>query len=127
IVQPRRVDRDIRLVPREPRASGRSGSHASRPLEPAGSRSPKAPVVIVLSEAEVRELLDLDELVAARAAAHRELSAGEASMPPRIAACARRAGLLGAMPADLPSAGLACKLVTRFPGSRDGPTPQALH
>ena len=42
--------------------------------------------MIVLSEAEVRELLDLDELVDALAAAHRDLSAGEASMPPRIAA-----------------------------------------
>ncbi len=82
--------------------------------------------MIVLSEAEVRELLDLDELVDALAAAHRELSAGEASMPPRIAAFARRDGLLGAMPAYLPSAGLACKLVTLFPGNRDRHTHQAL-
>ncbi len=82
--------------------------------------------MIVLSEAEVRELLDLDELVDALAAAHRELSAGEASMPPRIAAFARRDGLLGAMPAYLPSAGLACKLVTLFPENRDRHTHQAL-
>ena len=72
--------------------------------------------MIFLSEGEVRELLDLDELVDALAAAHRELSAGEASMPPRIAALVQeRQGLLGVMPAYLPSAGLACKLVTLFP------------
>ena len=82
--------------------------------------------MIVLSEKEVRELLDLDQLVDALADAHRELSAGEASMPPRIAAFARRDGLLGAMPAYLPSAGLACKLVTLFPENRDLHTHQAL-
>jgi len=82
--------------------------------------------VIVLSENEVRELLDLDQLVDALADAHKELSAGEASMPPRIAAFARHDGLLGAMPAYLPSAGLACKLVTLFPENRDRHTHQAL-
>jgi len=82
--------------------------------------------VIVLSQDEVRELLDLDELVAALAAAHAELSAGEASMPPRIAAFAQNDGLLGVMPAYLPSAGLACKLVTLFPRNRDRHTHQAL-
>jgi alanine dehydrogenase len=82
--------------------------------------------VIVLSEREVRELLDLDQLVDALADAHKELSAGEASMPPRIAAFARHDGLLGVMPAYLPSAGLACKLVTLFPENRDRHTHQAL-
>jgi alanine dehydrogenase len=82
--------------------------------------------VIVLSQEEVRELLDLDELVDALAAAHVELSAGEASMPPRIAAFAQHDGLLGVMPAYLPSAGLACKLVTLFPRNRDRHTHQAL-
>ena len=82
--------------------------------------------MIVLSENEVRELLDLDQLVDALADAHKELSAGEASMPPRIAAFARHDGLLGAMPAYLPSAGLACKLVTLFPENRDRHTHQAL-
>jgi alanine dehydrogenase len=82
--------------------------------------------VIVLSHDEVRELLDLDELVDALAAAHVELSAGEASMPPRIAAFAQHDGLLGVMPAYLPSAGLACKLVTLFPRNRDRHTHQAL-
>jgi ornithine cyclodeaminase len=82
--------------------------------------------VIVLSQDDVRELLDLDELVDALAAAHVELSAGEASMPPRIAAFAQHDGLLGVMPAYLPSAGLACKLVTLFPRNRDRHTHQAL-
>ena len=83
--------------------------------------------MIFLSEAEVRELLDLDELVDALAAAHKDLSAGEASMPPRIAAMVQeRQGLLGVMPAYLPSAGLACKLVTLFPQNIDRYTHQAV-
>jgi len=83
--------------------------------------------LIFLSEAEVRELLDLDELVDALAAAHRDLSTGEASMPPRIAALVQeRQGLLGVMPAYLPSAGLACKLVTLFPQNVDRHTHQAV-
>ena len=82
--------------------------------------------MIVLSEAEVRELLDLDQLVDALADAHRDLSAGVASMPPRIAAFAQHDGLLGVMPAYLPSAGLACKLVTLFPQNVDCHTHQAV-
>ena len=81
--------------------------------------------MLVLSRAEVEELLDLDELTDALARAHVELSAGEASMPPRIAAFAGEAGLLGAMPAYLPSAGLGCKLVSLFPHNVDRPTHQA--
>jgi ornithine cyclodeaminase len=45
-------------------------------------------------------------------------------MPPRIAALAE-AGLLGAMPAYSPSAGVGCKLVTLFPQNTDRPTHQA--
>jgi alanine dehydrogenase len=83
--------------------------------------------VIFLSEPEVRELLDLDQLVDALAEAHRDLSAGETSMPPRIAAMVQeRQGLLGVMPAYLPSAGLACKLVTLFPQNTDRHTHQAV-
>ena len=81
--------------------------------------------MIVLSEDEVRELLDLDALVDALAAAHRDLSEGKASMPPRIAALAEQGGLLGAMPAYLPGAGLAVKLVSLFPRNRDRNTHQA--
>ncbi|MEN3340978.1 MAG: hypothetical protein V7644_382 [Actinomycetota bacterium] len=81
--------------------------------------------MVVLTRADVEELLDLDELAGALARAHEELSAGTVSMPPRIAALAGAAGLLGAMPAYLPSAGLGCKLVTLFPHNADRPTHQA--
>jgi len=81
--------------------------------------------MLVVSQAEVEELLDLGELEFALARAHAELSAGEASMPPRIAALVGEAGLLGAMPAYLPSAGLGCKLVSLFPGNVDRPSHQA--
>jgi ornithine cyclodeaminase/alanine dehydrogenase-like protein (mu-crystallin family) len=80
--------------------------------------------MLVLSRSEVEELLDLDELSDALARAHEELSAGKASLPPRIAANAD-GGLLGAMPGYLPSAGLGCKLVSLFPGNTDRPTHQA--
>jgi alanine dehydrogenase len=80
--------------------------------------------MLVLSRRDVETLLDLDELIDALAHAHAELSAGHASIPPRIAAFAP-AGLLGAMPAYLPSAGLGCKLVSLFPQNTDRDTHQA--
>src|SRR5258707_15744353 len=80
--------------------------------------------MLVLSRTEVEELLDLDELLDALARAHEELSAGRASLPPRIAANTD-AGLLGAMPGYLPSVGLGCKLVSLFPGNVGRPTHQA--
>jgi ornithine cyclodeaminase len=80
--------------------------------------------MLVLTRADVEQLLDLDELIGALARAHEELSSGGVSMPPRIAAMAAD-GLLGAMPAYLPSAGLGCKLVTLFPHNTDRPTHQA--
>jgi alanine dehydrogenase len=80
--------------------------------------------MLVLTREEVEELLDLEELERALARAHAELSAGQASLPPRIAAFVE-AGLLGAMPGYLPSAGLGCKLVSLFPGNVDRPTHQA--
>jgi alanine dehydrogenase len=82
--------------------------------------------LIFLSRSDVEELLDLDALIDALAAAHAELSEGKASMPPRIAAFGREDGLLGAMPSYLPSTGLVCKLVTLFPHNRDRHTHQAL-
>jgi ornithine cyclodeaminase len=69
-------------------------------------------------------LLDLDALMGALARAHEELSSGATSLPPRIAALTGK-GLLGAMPAYSPTAGLGCKLVTLFPGNSDRPTHQA--
>jgi ornithine cyclodeaminase len=82
--------------------------------------------MLFLSRSEVEELLDLDALLDALAAAHAELSAGQASLVPRVGAFAGEAGVLGAMPAYAPSSGLGCKLVTLFPGNRDRPTHQAL-
>jgi ornithine cyclodeaminase len=81
--------------------------------------------MLVLSRSDVEGLLDLDALVDALASAHAELSAGKASLPPRVAAIAGEDGLLGAMPGFMPSGGLGCKLVTLFPGNRDRPTHQA--
>src|SRR5947199_3041934 len=83
--------------------------------------------MLILTQSEVRELLDLDQLVDALAAAHEDLTAGKASMPPRIAALVgAQDGLLGVMPSYLPSAGLACKLVSLFPRNTDRETHQAL-
>ena len=75
----------------------------------------------VLSRRDVEALLDLDRLVDALAEAMADLSAGSASMPPRIAArVERQQGILATMPAYLPSAGgLAAKLVTLFPQNAD--------
>jgi len=81
--------------------------------------------MLVLSRSVVEELLDLDALLDALAAAQAELSAGKASLVPRVGAFAGDAGVLGVMPAYAPSAGLGCKLVTLFPANRDRPTHQA--
>ena len=82
--------------------------------------------MLVLSRSDVEELLDLDALLDALAAAHAELSAGQASLVPRVGAFAGETGILGATPAYAPSSGLGCKLVTLFPGNRDRPTHQAV-
>jgi alanine dehydrogenase len=81
--------------------------------------------MLVLTRAEVEELLDLDALLEALAGAHAQLSAGAASLPPRVAAFSER-GLLGAMPGFVPGAGLGAKLVSLFPQNRPPlPTHQA--
>jgi ornithine cyclodeaminase len=82
--------------------------------------------MLVLTRSEVEELLDLDALLDALAAAHAELSGGKASLVPRIGSRAERGGILGAMVGYAPSAGLGCKLVTLFPENRDRPTHQAM-
>jgi ornithine cyclodeaminase/alanine dehydrogenase-like protein (mu-crystallin family) len=86
--------------------------------------------MLVLSRSDVEQLLDLDRLVDALGAAMAELSAGRASVPPRVAAMVEEAGgLLAAMPAYLPSARvLETKLVSLFPGNAGSslPTHQAL-
>ena len=83
--------------------------------------------VLVLSEVEVAGLLDLERLLAALADALVSHSAGESSVPPRVAASAE-AGILGAMPVHLPGVALGAKLVSVFPGNhqRGRPSHQAL-
>lgn len=86
--------------------------------------------LLLLTRAEVEELLDLDELIEALAGAMSDLSAGRASVPNRVGARVdHHDGLLAAMPGYTPSAGaLASKLVTLFPGNAGTalPTHQAL-
>jgi ornithine cyclodeaminase/alanine dehydrogenase-like protein (mu-crystallin family) len=69
--------------------------------------------LLVLSQAQVRELLDRDALFDALRAALKALSAGTASVPARGAATTEH-GLLAAMPGFVPGHGLAAKLVTYF-------------
>lgn len=73
--------------------------------------------MLLLSRAEVEELLDLDELIDILADAMADLSAGGASVPDRVGAIVpAHNGLLAAMPGYTPSSGaLASKLVTLFP------------
>jgi ornithine cyclodeaminase/alanine dehydrogenase-like protein (mu-crystallin family) len=83
--------------------------------------------LLVLSQGDVRRLLDLDELLDALATAFGEVSAGRTSVPPRVAARTPD-GLLGVMPGYLPGAGLESKLVSVFPHNHDRglPSHQAL-
>ena len=71
--------------------------------------------MLVLTRAQVRELLDLDLLLDALERAFVELSAGRTSVPPRIAAQTER-GLLAAMPGYADGI-LEAKLVSVFPGN----------
>ena len=70
----------------------------------------------------MERLLDVDQLLDALERAFVEVSAGRASVPPRIAAFSEH-GLLGAMPGYVDGV-LAAKLVTLFPGHE--PSHQAL-
>lgn len=69
-----------------------------------------------LVEADVRRLLDLDDLAGALTAALVALSDGRTSVPPRIGARSEH-GLLGAMPGYVEGLGLAAKLVSVFPAN----------
>jgi ornithine cyclodeaminase/thiomorpholine-carboxylate dehydrogenase len=81
--------------------------------------------LLVLSQAEVERLLDTGELIESLAAAFPEVSAGRASVPPRVAARTRD-GFLGVMPGYLPGAGLESKLVAVFPGNHGRGLPSHL-
>jgi alanine dehydrogenase len=83
--------------------------------------------LLVLAQAEVRRLLDLELLIDSLERAFVELSAGRASVPPRTAALVQGRGLLGAMPGYLDGV-LETKLVSVFAGNHalGLPTHQAL-
>jgi alanine dehydrogenase len=81
--------------------------------------------LLVLSQADVQRLLDLDELLEALGPAFQQVSAGRASVPPRVAA-RTPSGLLGVMPGYLPGAGLEAKLVAVFPGNHQHGLPSHL-
>lgn len=86
--------------------------------------------MLILTRRDVEELLDLDQLIDAVAAAMAALSEGSASMPPRgVAIVPEREGVLAAMPAYLPGPGaLTTKMVSVFPhnSGTDIPTHQAV-
>lgn len=78
------------------------------------------------SREEVARALEPEALRAALGKAFVDVSAGTASVPPRIAAAAPQ-GLLGAMIAYVPSLGvLAAKVVSVFPHNQTLPTHQAV-
>jgi ornithine cyclodeaminase/alanine dehydrogenase-like protein (mu-crystallin family) len=79
--------------------------------------------MLVLTRPQVRELLDLDDLLVALERAFVELSAGRTSVPPRIAASTER-GFLAAMPGYADGI-LETKLVSVFPENREVPSHQA--
>jgi alanine dehydrogenase len=79
--------------------------------------------VLVLSQEDVRRLLDVDELIDALADAFVDVSAGRASVPPRVAAFVPEKGLLAAMPGYAAGV-LETKLVSIFPDHE--PSHQAL-
>lgn len=71
--------------------------------------------MLFISRAQVGPLLDLDALIEALGSAFIEVSAGRASVPPRVAAFSKE-GFLGAMPGFVEGT-LAAKLVSVFPGN----------
>jgi ornithine cyclodeaminase len=79
--------------------------------------------VLVLGQDDVRRLVDVDELIDALADAFAEVSAGRASVPPRVAAVVPERGLLAAMPGYAAGV-LETKLVSVFPGTE--PSHEAL-
>lgn len=83
--------------------------------------------VLMLSQMDVRRLLDHDRLLEALEHGFRAISEGLTDVPPRVAANAP-AGMLAAMPGYARDLGLATKLVSVFPGNHERglPSHQAL-
>src|SRR6266851_7067511 len=73
--------------------------------------------VLMLSQADVRALLDLDLLRDALEEAFRALSSGRVDIAPRAAVNAEAQGFLQSMPGYAAGLGLGVKLVTGFPGN----------
>jgi alanine dehydrogenase len=71
--------------------------------------------VLMLSQADVRELLDLDQLIDALEEGFRALSAGRADVAPRAGVNTENEGFLLSMPGYAAGLGLGVKLVTGFP------------
>jgi alanine dehydrogenase len=88
-----------------------------------GAQSARLRVVLVLSQDDVRRLLDTDELIDALAEAFVEVSAGGTSVPLRVAAFVPERGMLAAMPGYAAGV-LETKLVSVFPGTE--PSHEAL-
>ena len=72
----------------------------------------------ILSQENVRDLLELDPLLEALHRAFIELSAGRASVPPRVAATSPANGMLSVMPGYIDGV-LEAKLVSIFSGNHD--------
>jgi ornithine cyclodeaminase len=87
-------------------------------------------IVLILAAADVQAVLDRGALIEAVAAGLVELSAGTASVPPRVAAAiSEKNALLAAMPGHLAGQGvLGAKLVSVYPGNAGSrwPTHQAV-
>jgi len=83
--------------------------------------------LLLLNADDVRGLIDLPTLFGALEAALRDLSAGRASVPPRVVVRTPD-GFLGSMPGYLPGTALEAKLVAVFPGNHERglPSHQAL-
>jgi ornithine cyclodeaminase/thiomorpholine-carboxylate dehydrogenase len=73
--------------------------------------------VLMLSQADVRELLDLDRLLDALEEGFRALSSGRVDIAPRTSVNAEGQGFLQSMPGYTAGLGLGVKLVTGFPGN----------
>src|SRR5260370_13047879 len=84
--------------------------------------------VLMLSQADVRELLDLDQVIDALEEGFRALSSGRADVAPRTGVNTENEGFLLSMPGYAAGLGLGVKLVTGFPENHilGLPTYQAL-
>ncbi len=74
--------------------------------------------LLFLSRSDVEAALEMDPLFQALERAFQDLSAGRASVPPRVAAVAP-GGMLAAMPGYLPGVALEAKLVSIFPRNNE--------